>query len=193
VTPEPVTPAAGEATPPASADSFAAEREQLEARARSFQARADKAEAELTKLKEPKPDPTQNPVPLTAEGVLALLNRDRELTEARSTLKTEFPSADPALLKADYASVEAMRAAVEDSHKRIEAIIAPRVDSESQALLARYVEKYGALPDAPGAGEGTPKTGLPTKAELRGYGIADLNKFIAEHGEDTFNRIIKGE
>lgn len=173
---------------------------------RNLQAQRDRQAAEITRLKADlaaaKPAATQpSPAqaePLSAEGVMALLKRDREMTSAVSQLKSEFTLADEAIFTGydQFDSVEAFRAAAESSHGRIKGLVdaqvQPQLTAAVEAALKPYVEKYGRLaaPPAP-AGEGTP-TGLPSAEEVRRMSADQLSAFVAKHGEDTLNRLLYG-
>lgn len=185
-----------------SADAFAEERNKLTTQIRDFQSQRDQLKAELDKLKAgTSPEPgsaTSKPETLTAEGVMALLRREREMTSAVGQLKSDFSFADEAIFTGydKFESVEAFRAAAEASHNRIKGLVdsatKPAIEAAVEAAIKPYVEKYGRLsaPPAP-AGEGTPN-GMPTLEEVKGYSQAQLDAFVAQHGEKALNDLIYG-
>lgn len=193
---------AGAVTP--TADAFADERNKLNAQIRDFQSQKDRLAKEVADLKAasggsaPAPGSTTQPEPLSAEGVMALLKRDRELTSAVSQFKSDFPLADPAIFAGydGYDSVEAFRAAAESSHGAVKSLVdqavGPQLTAAVEAALKPYVEKYGRLaaPPAP-AGEGTP-TGMPSREEVRQFSADQLAVFVEKHGEAALNSLIYG-
>lgn len=194
------TPAAGTPTPGSESDQSDALRK-LQSHRDSLAAENERLKKQLAEGSTPKNSDTTpaQPEALTAEGVMALLKRDRELTAAVSQLKSDFPLADEAIFTAydQFDSVEAFRAAAESSHSRIDSLVKsqvePQLKAAVEAALAPYIEKYGRLaaPPAP-EGDGTPNTGLPTREELRTYSFAQLDAFAQKHGEETLNRILYG-
>jgi hypothetical protein len=182
---------AGSTTP--TVDAFADERNKLTQQIRDFQSRADRLQAELDKAKAvsaPEPASTQ-PEALTAEGVMALLRRDRELTSAVSQLRNDFPFADDAIFTGyeRFDSVEAFRAEAEASHTRIKALAEKAAQPLVDAALAPYVEKYGRLNTTPADNGGASATGLPSLEEVRGYNATQLQTLVDQHGEDVIERI----
>lgn len=106
------------------------------------------------------------------------------LTQAASTVKSEFPHADPSLFEPErmsqFSSPEAFRQAVADSHQRMAAILEAGWKEREERLRAELAEKYG---DAGGdAGGGAPPAGGdPTPAQLMAMSDADLDALEAKN------------
>lgn len=167
---------------------------------RNLQAQRDRQTAEIAKLKAdlaaasatPAAEPTQTqPESLTAEGVMALLKRDREMTGAVSQLRTDFPFADDAIFTGyeRFETVEAFRAEAETSHSRIKGLADKAAQPLVDAALAPYIEKYGQLAATPPDNGGGQVTGLPSPEEVRNYTATQLEQLVAQHGEDVIERI----
>jgi hypothetical protein len=172
---------------------------------RNLQQQRDRQAAEIAKLKQDlaaatKPANSDTPTeatPLSAEGVMALLRRDREMTSAVSQLKSDFPLADEAIFTGydSFESVEAFRAAAEMSHGRIKSLVDAQVEPQLQAAveaaLKPYIEKYGRLASAPSDNGGATATGLPSAEEVKGYSMSQLEDLVAQHGDDVIDRILR--
>lgn len=171
------------------ADSFAAEREQLETRARGFQStadrekqRADAAEAELTKLRGGAEGAEADaPQPLTLEQMRAEMRRMGEVQNAVPGLREQFKNADPAILaRADsFDTVEALGEALKASHEAATSVIDAAVAEREAALRAQYVEKYGELP-APPSSDGT-TAGEVTLEQLNRMSMAEMDQLEQDH------------
>lgn len=163
-----------------------ADLEREQARARSFQADADRAKAELAArgpvIVPGKPE-GDGPAPLGFDPVefrRSLLSDTAnvlQMTSAISDLKVRFPNADPAIYSRvdEYGNPDALRLAVEDSHLRVTAQITAAVEAREVALRKEYDEKIGggAPPgSAPGA-----LVGDPTVESLRAMTGAELHAF----------------
>lgn len=171
------------------AERFASERATLERDLRAHQARADKAEAALAAASsKPTPEP-EAPVSVVSEAptleqiraeVTNSSLRAQSLLQSVDGLKTEFPQAGPSVFSdlGQYESVEALRAAAEADHQRMEALIAPAVKAEVEKRVQPYVEKYGAQ-GPPDTVEATP-TGDPTIEQLGEMSLAQLDALEAE-------------
>lgn len=183
----------------ADAVKIAAEKEALEAQRRQLQSERDQLRAEIDRLKsERKPEPVTATTtdPLTEDRIVGLLRREREISAAIPTLQTEFPHADPSIFSASYDSVEALRAAAENSHSsfksRLDALgVVPKTEAEKQ--LAAYRERYGELeattpPD--NGGQGGP-TGLPTVQQIAAMSFAERDALEAKHGAGTVRQILR--
>lgn len=180
----------GDAGGTQTADSFAAEREKLEARARSFQGEADRAkqraeqaEAELKKLKDGASG-GETPAALTAGEIAAQVRqemrreaaRSRELSAAAETAKSEYPDADSDILARvdEYDTAEEFLAAARASHESIGSHVDARLKAREEELRKRYAETYGELPPLPDENTGSP-TGDPTLAQLNAMSITELD------------------
>lgn len=152
-----------------SADAFAEERVKLNQRISDFQARADKAEAELAAARKPQEDGGSQPQPLTAEGVLTLLERRDAIAAVKVSAAEKFPNADPSILARanEYDSAEALTVALQASDTQLGQHIEARAKTANDELLSRYVEKFGEIePAPPGDGSGGNAGGDPTITEL---------------------------
>ena len=165
-------------------DSLAAENEKL---------RTQLAEASTPKT--PAPAPTQ-PEALTAEGVMALLRREREMTGAVAQLQSDFSFADESIFTGydKFESVEAFRAAAEASHNRIKSLVEsktqPAIEAAVEAALKPYVERYGRIAAPPVTPSETAPTGMPTLEEVKGYSLSQLDAFVEQYGEKALNDLI---
>ncbi len=117
----------------------------------------------------------------------------RDFLRAETELREQFGSADPALFdEADtrFDSVEAFKAAIEQSHRSIEERVTAATTAAEEALRARYAERYGPLEiDAPGAEAPAGGDGLPTIAQLQAMSMSELDAFEAQH-PGVIDRII---
>lgn len=123
----------------------------------------------------------------------AELRRDREFALTESTLRGEFASADAGLFSNPvdrFDSVEAFRAAVEESHRSIEERVAARAAAQEQELRAKYAEKYGPLePDVPDASVPA-GDGIPTLAQVQRMTLAQQDALEAAN-PGVIDRIIE--
>lgn len=197
VTPAAGAPAEGEPGGSQAAEQFAAERERLESERRALQSEKDRLAAELKALKDqatpPAPKSDEQPAPLTQEGILSLLRRDRELTAAAASLKDEFTLADPAIFS-DYEKFEsaaALRAAAEDSHNRLKTVLDQHTAPAVEAALKPYVEKYGQLAQTPPDNAGGSNTGLPSLQEVQAMNQSQLDALVKQHGDDVIDRVLR--
>ena len=211
----PTTPASEPASAPAGSEegagggsqpdagTLAPERDALDLRVRQEQSRADRAEARLRELEARLNAGTNDggaPAAQTSEGLTladlrAEMRRTAEITAALPTLRDEFPYADEAILaRADeYDSAEALRAALENSHKSVENRIAPAVAEEVRKLKERYSARFGPLTDdiAPPGGEpATVVPGMPTLQELQAMPFAEYRKF-ADANPEYVNNLLR--
>ncbi len=112
------------------------------------------------------------------------MRREREMERAATSLRTEFPNADPALFDRSFDSVEAFRVAAEDSHRAFEARLAqlgvvPK--SQHEAELERYRKAYGELPGSTPTDTGsTTATGDPSIQELAAMPLVEFDKVPKE-------------
>jgi hypothetical protein len=158
------------------------------------QLRKQLADAQTPKNSDPTPAPTTPAPSLSAQDVVALLKRDRELTAAASQLKTDFPFADEALFTGydSFDSVEAFRAAVEASHTRTQTLAEKAAQPLIDAALAPYVEKYGRLAAPPATGSTEAPAGMPSPEQIKQFSVAQVQAFIAKHGEEAYLQAIYG-
>lgn len=181
-------------TPTATAESLAtAERERQEQARRDLQSERDreraareKAERELAALKGSTSKPEAD-TPLTRAELLATLDaRDRavKLREAASSFRAsdDFKFADKAIFdKADqFDSVEALKAAAEQSHAAAKSVIDSTVEAQVQARLEEASKQYGfQLAPAPADNPTTP-TGDPTMAQLAAMSMDEFDQVPQE-------------
>jgi hypothetical protein len=182
---------------PSTADgaAFAAERERLETTIRTLQGAKDKARAELAAATKPKEDVSTAAAPAaaTAEELMELFERRQSMREAATALKSEYPLARADLFEKamSYDSPEAFKVAVEDSHNAVNSLVATQLAAKETELRAAYAAKYGELPDAPPAADGGTGDGMPTAKEAAGWSFAEIDAFIAKHGEEAWARIVR--
>lgn len=115
------------------------------------------------------------------------------MSQASIALKSEFPDADPTLFSPEklsqFGSPEAFRFAVEDSHKRVAAILAER----SAAIEAKVREEMAAKFGDGGAGPAgsTPAPGAdPTPAQLAAMSVSEMNALEAA-SPGVMDRVLK--
>jgi hypothetical protein len=176
------------------ADSFAAEREQLQARARSFQSAKDQAEAraaaleaELAALRDGNQNGEAAAPPLNPELIVSQLeSRMAHREEMRATanaLRGEFPEADWDRFSdpTKFESADALRAAVEASHNSIKSRVDAAFAAREQALIGEIKAKYGIdlTPAAP-EGAGAP-SGDPSIEQIAAMSFAEKAEFDREH------------
>lgn len=191
----PAAPAADSGAQP-DAGALATELEAANRRARDEQGRADRLQAEITRLQAAGNPPAADPTPatgLTVEQFRAEIRRTREFDLATAELRQSAASADAGLFTdpADrFESVEAYRAAVEASHRTTEERVNARLTEAEQALRARYAEQYGPLD--PAAPDVTTPTGdgLPSPEALLRMSMDEMDALEAKHGVGVIDRII---
>lgn len=188
----------GEGTPAQTPEGFVplSEAETLREEGRRARQAAEDLRQELARAKaQPKPASTTD----ASEGfdpqgfresilkdVLGAVN----LTNQASTMKTEFPNADPALFDpermAQFTSPEAYRSAVKDSHQRVAAILeSGRAEMETrlrEELAAKFGDGGAATGSAPSVG------GDPTPERLAAMSVDELNALPA----GTIERVMAG-
>jgi len=160
--------------------------EDLEALRRDFQSAQDKQIARLEKLLEeraapaPKDDTNDEPQALTPaevdRRVAAAVFNAQQISASLGDLKTEFPLADASIYSdlTQFESAEALRAAVEGSHSRTSALIAPAIEAKEKEIRAQYAERYGDLgPEEP---TDTTPSGDPTITQLSAMTQAQLDQ-----------------
>jgi len=159
------------------ADAFAEERARLEQRARDFQSAKDKAETELAALKAASTPAATEAQPLTAEGVLSLLERRDAIAAVKASATEQFPNADPSILAraSEYESAEALTAALQASDASIKAQVDARLQTEADALVARYREKFGDLDPTPPNSDPEAAGGDPTIEQLAAMSSAEFD------------------
>lgn len=166
-----------------SADTFAEERAKLQETARGLQAERDRLKAELAAARKPEVDEGNQPQPLTAEGVLTLLERRDAIASVKAAAPEKYPNADPSILARanEYESAEALTAALEASNTLLGQHIEARAKTASEELLARYVERFGEIEPAPqGDGTGGSAGGDPTIDELAAMSQSEFEAVAPE-------------
>jgi hypothetical protein len=163
-----------------------AELERAQAQARDWQGRYDRVQAALQPpvVTPPTATPAGN-VPAGfdpaafAEDLLARAFSATALTTAAEKLRSEFPHADPSFYESDvlkdFGSVEALRAAVEADHARVEAIVSARL--AAAGVTATPVEGAPS-PLGPAGNGGVPVGGDPTPQQLAAMSPMELGKFM---------------
>ena len=154
----------------------------LEARVRSEQSRADRAEARIRELQAQLAAPkTDTDSSQSATGVTAQdIHTAMQMYSSVESIKADFPEADAALFGdlSQYGSVDALRATAQRSHEaRKAARDAMRAEVEKD-IRAKYAEQYGELrnDEAPPSGGNAPE-GLPTAAQLNAMSFAERDAF----------------
>lgn len=165
-----------------------AELERAQAQAREWQARYDRIQAAVqspapaSKPAEPAggSGPTGFDPTAFSEELLTRVFGSVSLMNAVPTLRSEFPHADPSfydpdVLK-DFGSVEALRAAVEADHKRVQAAI----DAAVAANGTPAGGQGGGTPSplGPAGSGGQPVSGDPTPEQLAQLSPVELGKFM---------------
>lgn len=178
---------------------IAAERDRIEAERRQLQGERDRLRAENDRLKSEKAvEPAEGKEkPITASDLQLLLRREREMAAAVPALKEKFTMADPAIFASvdTFDTVEAFRAAVEASHSSFQSRMESQglvPKTELDALRDRYAAKYGPLGDeSPPSNEGGSPGGLPTLEQLHAMSFRELDAFIAKHGDEVYEGILR--
>jgi hypothetical protein len=178
------------------ADTFAAEREQYEGRVRSFQSEADRAKARVAELEQqlaarsaggdggagsdPGTTSAFDPDVIVSELESRMSHRT-EMRTAAAALESEFEYADPDILaKAhEYESVEALKAAVEESHSAV-ASFRDSIREETRAeVLAEIQAKYGIQIEAPPPADASVPAGDPTLEQIASWTFQQEREFDA--------------
>lgn len=115
-----------------------------------------------------------------------------QLSQAASSLKTEFPHADPTLFAPEklsqFTSAEALRFAAEDSHRRVAAILeAERASLETsirEELATKFGNPAGPAGSTPGAG------GDPTPAQLAAMTPSEIDS-LEQSNPGVVERVLK--
>lgn len=170
-----------------------ADLEREQARSREFQGRADRVQQQLAALARgddpgtpsPKPSGTSgfDPEKFQSEllgktyGALTLLN-------AVPGIKAEFPNADPTFfdpdMLQDFGSAEALRAAVEADHKRVQALIDAALVAAGGAPGAGTAGG-AASPLGPAGAGGQSVAGEPSVQDLAKLTVDDLAQYELDH------------
>lgn len=193
------------------ADTFAAERERLEARARAEQGRADQNAARAAELERqlaeargaaggaedegeasPKADPAVEALTAEVKSLQRAIRWTNELSPLVESLKGEFGHADPSLFTRERASrfdtPESLRAAIEASHEERKTFGESYAEGQLAALRQQYAEQFGlTLATPPANGGGDAPSGDPTPEQLARMSIAELD----ELGEEVVNRVLR--
>lgn len=191
------------------AEKFAAERERLEARARSEQGRADQNAARVAELERrlaaleggagggegegeasSQSDAAVEALARHVSGLERML-RAQALAPIVESLKGEFTHADPSLFEMEKAAAfetpEALRAAVEASHAERKAFGETYAEAQLAALRKQYADQFGLTLTPPPSGDGSTPAGDPTPEQLARMSIVELD----ELGEDVVNRVLR--
>lgn len=198
--------ASGEATPGSTNDGGAGGTqasvgiEDLEALKRDFQSTQDKTVARLEKMLEdrlapaPKDDTNDEPQALTPaevdRRVAAAVFNAQQISASVGDLKTEFPLADASIYSdlTQFESAESLRAAVEGSHARTAALIAPAIEAKEKEIRQKYAERYGDLgPEEPAD---TTPSGDPTIAQLNAMNQAQLDQ-LERDNPGVIDRVLR--
>lgn len=197
----PTPPAAsGEGAPVVStADAFAAERAQLQAQARDWQAKYDRLQASqaVPAATTPAPAPATDQF-LTRDAFREELRRQRELDSAVGALKEQFPNAVRTLSNVDsFDSVEALQVAAENEQKAFSDQVGPAVQAAIDAALKPYVDKFGPLQTAPAGAQPGVGDGLPTLADVERMSLSEQDALEKQHPglidrlhREAFSRLI---
>jgi hypothetical protein len=158
--------------------------------AREHQGRADRLQHQLRAVVDPDSGDKGGASGTTTQGFdpesfqSQLLDRvygSVTMIQAAPTLQAEFPHADPAFFDPDtlkeFGSVEALRAAVEADHKRIEAIIA----AVSGAAPVAGTAVGTPSPLGPAGAGGQAVGGTPTPAQIAAMNPAEFNAFVEKN------------
>jgi hypothetical protein len=177
------------------ADTFAAEREQYEARVRSFQSEKDKLAARASELEAQLAAVTSGTGNGDDGGSAAnvvdpevLLSRFEErlelrdaLKEAQVSLQGEFPLADPALFNRakEFKSVDAFKSAIESSHRANDTIVSAEMAKREAAIREDVNKRYGInlVPATPNGGE--VPSGDPSIETIAAMSFAEQREFEA--------------
>lgn len=180
------------------ADSSAALAKAEEQR-RSFQSRAEKAEADSRALTQrldalekrlsgnggsdddggaSKPVDTD----ALANELHARFKREAALERAAEALKGDLSYADPAIFEraSEFDSPDALREAAEASHARVNSLIEAAVAEQREAILERVAKEYG-VRLAPSTNDGATNTGEMTLERFRSLSFSDQGKFEREN------------
>ena len=168
------------------ADSFAEERERLTAQARSFQARADKAEQDRKDLEaqlkaKDNDDSGSQPATLSPEQIRQEVFTANQLLRAEAPLREEFPLADSGIFDRidSFDSVEALRAAAEASHLKTKKVEDEMREKVTQEVMTDVQTRFGI--ELTPAEPATPVTqGDPTLEELNAMSQVQLDALEAK-------------
>lgn len=153
----------------------------LEARVRSEQSRADRAEARARELeaqlasRSEGTDPGQSATGVTAQDIHSAM----QMYASVESIKSEFPEADTALFGdlSQYGSVDALRATAQRSHEaRKAARDAMRAEVEAE-LRQKYAAQLGELREEEPPSGGDAPGGLPTVAQLNAMSFEERDEF----------------
>lgn len=178
---EPGTPANG-AVPVVIPEGYVprSELEKSETRARALQSEKDRLTAQLAvPAATPPPAATVDPgLGFDPDEFRRSLVRESygaaNLAATAQALRSEFPKADTALFDKAYefASPEALRLAVQDSHDRVANAVKSEVEAALEKQRAELASQYGIPAGAP-TGSATPTDGDPTPAQLNSMSNAE--------------------
>lgn len=161
-------------------------------RARSWQGRHDKLQAELDAMRKSDGDgdgggDTGGGVSLDAVERVATdaFFKAQEVLAARDDLRTRFP--DVAELRPDlfadvrrYRNIHEFEAAVEAAQDTLGERLKSRLDAREKEIREEYAKRYG-IKSAPAGGKGSVAPGVPTLAEVHGMSISEMDALEMKH------------
>jgi hypothetical protein len=114
------------------------------------------------------------------------------LATAAPELRAKFPHADPAIFDNlhEFGSVDALRVAAEDSHRRVASVIEAEVAAKEADWRKEAEEKYGTGAGTPSSGATTVQAGDPTTAQIAAMSVAEINELEAR-APGTVERVLR--
>jgi hypothetical protein len=186
--PEGSVPAEGATVPEGCVPAAQVEEAREEAR-RRYQSENDRLKVELARLQsggagKPAGTPEGESKGFDPDAFRATLLRDVSgvltLSQSAATLRAEFPHADPAIFTPDgltqFSTPEALRFAVEDSHRRVAVILDAEKAKLREELVAEIAQKYPEAGAGAGAGGVSGQVGDPTPQQLAEMPLDEFNK-----------------
>lgn len=181
----------GPATPPAGFVPLS-EAENLREEARRARQAAEDLRQELARAKsapttKPGTEDTTSGFDLDAfrQTLLRDVSGVISLTQTAASAKSEFPNADPALFEperiAQFSSPEAYRLAVEDSHRRVAAILDAGWQEREAKLREELAGKIGDAGANAGGSASIPAGGDPTPAQLAAMSMREIEALEASN------------
>ena len=188
-------------------EQLTAERDALRSEARQHQSERDRVKAERDRLKaeldaaraassdEPPASTTSG---LTAAQIAEQVRmemrresvRSRELAQAATTAKAQYPNAVPGVFDAEYDTAEELLEAARASHETLTGFIADKVSAAEKDIREKYEAVHGPLP-APAGGDGSPApSGDPTIEQLSEMNQAQLDA-LEKKEPGIIDRIIR--
>lgn len=130
------------------------------------------------------------------QGLLSDVYGAAAINASATSLRTEFPHADPDLFSparlAQFDSPEALRMAAETSHKRVADTLEAGFKDKEATLLADFAKKYGVdLGAGPQGGTEGGGGGDPTPAQLAQMSVAQLDD-LEKANPGVVKRVLAG-